>query len=322
MVGAQSKSFGRAGAGRQHDEVGLQPVEDFLRHRRAHGRDIGAGLAEIVGQRVDEAVLVVDEQDVDADRRRARWCARCWRHCPVLASRMAESMADAFSSVSASSSSGMLSKSSVAPARTSAMPSLMRMVRRVRPVFMSPLKLTMPIAPPYQARGIFSFCSMKLHGPEFRRAGDGDRPGMRQERVEGVHAFAQPALDMVDGVDQARIHLDLAAADDAHRARLADARLVVAVDVRAHGQLGFVLLGIEQLAGPARRREMASSPRLMVPEIGQVSTPAAVDAHEHLGRGADEMFALAEIDEEAIGRRVDARSAAQRCRTGVAAQRS
>ena len=32
---------------------------------------------------------------------------------------------------------------------------------------------------------------------------------------------------------------------------------------------------------------------------------AAVDPHEHLRRGADQIFALAEIDEEGIGRRVD-----------------
>ena len=32
---------------------------------------------------------------------------------------------------------------------------------------------------------------------------------------------------------------------------------------------------------------------------------AAVDAHEHFRRGADQIFAFAEIDEEGIGRRVD-----------------
>ena len=75
-------------------------------------------------------------------------------------SRMAVMSAEAFSSVSASSSSGRLSCNRVAPARTSAMPSLLRMVRSVSPVFMLPLKPTMPTAPPYQARGLFSCCSM------------------------------------------------------------------------------------------------------------------------------------------------------------------
>ena len=57
---------------------------------------------------------------------------------------------------------------------------------------------------------------------------------MAQEAVEGVHIVPQTAFDMVDRVDEARIHLDLAATDDLDRTRLADAALVVAVDVRAH----------------------------------------------------------------------------------------
>ena len=72
------------------------------------------------------------------------------------------------------------------------------------------------------ARALFILLD-EAHRPEFRRAGDGHRPGVREEAVEGIHAFAQPAFDMIDRVDQARIHLDLAAADDPHRARLADA---------------------------------------------------------------------------------------------------
>ena len=151
------------------------------------------------------------------------------------------------------------------------MPSLMRMVRSVSPVFRSPLKCTMPIAPPYQARGLFSLFSMKRIAQSFGAPVTVTAQACDEERVEGVHAFAQPALDMVDRVDQPRIHLDLAAADDPHRARLAHAALVVAVDVRAHGQLGLVLLGVEQLQD-LLESEIASSPRLIVPEIGQVST--------------------------------------------------
>ncbi|MNX72936.1 hypothetical protein D3C86_1043090 [compost metagenome] len=69
---------------------------------------------------------------------------------------------------------------------------------------------------------------------------------MAEEAVKGVHIVAQATLDVVDRVDEARIHLDLAAADDLHRTRLADAALVVAVHIRAHGQLGFVLFRVEQ----------------------------------------------------------------------------
>ncbi len=50
---------------------------------------------------------------------------------------------------------------------------------------------------------------------------------------------------------------------------------------------------------------MASRPRRIVPEIGQVSMRRPVDPHEHFRRSADEEFVGAEIDEEGIGRRVD-----------------
>ena len=80
---------------------------------------------------------------------------------------------------------------------------------------MSPLKPTMPMAPPYQARGLFSFCSMKRIAQSLGAPVTVTAQAWTEERVEGVHAVAQPALDVIDGVDQARIQLDLAAADDA-----------------------------------------------------------------------------------------------------------
>ena len=144
----------------------------------------------------------------------------------------------------------------------------------------------------------------EAHRPEFRRAGNGHRPGMAEEGVEGVHAFAQPALDMVDGVDEARIHLDLAPADDAHRARLADAALVVAVDVRTHGQFGLVLLRVEQFQDLFRIRNRIVAALDGAGDRAGLDA-AAVDAHEHFRRGADQVFAFAEIDEEGVGRRVD-----------------
>src|SRR5439155_9049439 len=65
------------------------------------------------------------------------------------------------------------------------------------------------------------------------------------ERIEGL---GQYALDMIDGVDQARIELDLAPADDPHAAGYRHSRLVVAVDIGAHRQLALVLRRVEQLA--------------------------------------------------------------------------
>ena len=54
------------------------------------------------------------------------------------------------------------------------------------------------------------------------------------------------------------VHLDLAPADDLDAARLADPRLVVAVHVGAHGQLGLLLGRGEQLADVRRRRRAGS----------------------------------------------------------------
>ena len=66
----------------------------------------------------------------------------------------------ALSSVSRSSSSGRESINSVLPARISATPSLMRMVRSVSPVFIFPSNPMKPIAPPYQERHDRSLLSM------------------------------------------------------------------------------------------------------------------------------------------------------------------
>ena len=55
-----------------------------------------------------------------------------------------------------------------------------------------------------------------------------------------------------------------------------------------------------------RRVRMASAsstglaPRAIVPEIGQVSTRSPLHPDVHLGRGADQVLALAEVDEELV----------------------
>ena len=49
----------------------------------------------------------------------------------------------------------------MAPALISAMPSFMRTVRSVSPVFIAPSKPMRPMAPPYQRRAERSFASMK-----------------------------------------------------------------------------------------------------------------------------------------------------------------
>ena len=42
----------------------------------------------------------------------------------------------------------------------------------------------------------------ELHGPQFRRTGHRDRPGMGQEGVERIEARSQHAFDMIDGMEQ------------------------------------------------------------------------------------------------------------------------
>ena len=50
---------------------------------------------------------------------------------------------------------------------------------------------------------------------------------------------------------------------------------------------------------------IASTPRAMVPEIGQVSTRLPSRAHEHFRRGRHQKFAVAEVHQRAVGRRID-----------------
>src|SRR5690606_17927429 len=144
----------------------------------------------------------------------------------------------------------------------------------------------------------------KAHGPKLRRSRDRDSPGVAKEGVIGIHALAKSALNMIDRVNETRIHLDLATADHAHGTRLADAALVVAVDVRAHGELGLVLLGIQQL-----KDLLGILNRILTALDGAGDRAgldaAAVDANEHLRRSANQIFVLAEIDEERVRRRVD-----------------
>ena len=153
------------------------------------------------------------------------------------------------------------------------------------------------------ARALFVVLD-ETHRPEFRRAGDGDRPGMAEEGIKTVHVLAQAAFNVVNRVDEARIHLDLTPPDDAHRARLADAALVVAVHVGAHGQLGLVLFRVEQL------QDLLAVGNRILAALDRAGDRAGFDAaaihpHEHFRRRADQKFLVAQIDEKGIGRRVD-----------------
>ncbi len=88
---------------------------------------------------------------------------------------------------------------------------------------------------------------IRMERPELRCAGDGHGPGVAEEAIKGVHIVPKAAFNVVHRVDEARIHLDLAAANDLDRTGFADAALVVAVHIRTHGQFGLILLRVEQL---------------------------------------------------------------------------
>src|SRR5690606_26199047 len=124
-----------------------------------------------------------------------------------------------------------------------------------------------------------------------------DGPSVAEKGIKGIHTLAQAALDMVDGVDETRIHLDLAPSDHAYRARLAHPALVVAVDIRAHGQLALVLLGVEQFQDLLRIGDRVLTALYGAGDRACLD-PAAVDPYEHFRRCADQVFAFAEIDEE------------------------
>src|SRR5205814_2864927 len=139
--------------------------------------------------------------------------------------------------------------------------------------------------------------------PQFRRAGHGNSPGMRQKAVERVEFGCELTLDMIDGVNEPRIHLDLAPADDAHAPRHADARLVVAIDIGAHRQFALVLFGVEQFADPLGIFERIAAARDRAADRAGLDTPA-FDADIHLRRSGNQELALAKVDQRAIRRRV------------------
>ena len=87
---------------------------------------------------------------------------------------------------------------------------------------MLPLNPMKPIAPAVPAPRRTFVVFDELDRVLLRRPGDGDRPSVGEEAVERVIALSEPAFDVVHGVDEPRVHLDLAAPDHPHASRLAD----------------------------------------------------------------------------------------------------
>src|SRR3990170_4717112 len=121
------------------------------------------------------------------------------------------------------------------------------------------------------------------------------------------------AFDVIDRVNDPRVHLDLPAPDHAHAAGAADPRLVVSVHVRAHGELGLVLGRVQQVQylGGVAHGVLAPGHRA---GDGAGLDAVALDPHVHFGRSPDEVFPLAEVDEKPVGSGVSLAQTAKQLR--------
>ncbi len=128
-----------------------------------------------------------------------------------------------------------------------------------------------------------------LRGRFLGRAHDGHRPHVRKKRVQGIEARRERPLHVIHGVEYARVGFDQPPSNHLHRARNRNARFVVAVHVAAHGQLGFFLGGIQQFANAVGvPQRIAGAARGPGDRAGLHA--AALHAHEHFGRSADQLL--------------------------------
>src|SRR5262249_14935624 len=130
------------------------------------------------------------------------------------------------------------------------------------------------------------------------------------DHVERVELFAQVAFDVIDRVDEPRVHFYLPAADHAHTAGLADARLVVAVDVSTHGEFGLVLTRIQQPLDLQRVTDGVAAARDRPGDRAGLDA-VAVHPDVHFRRGADQVLGLPQVNQKAVRRGVALAQAAE-----------
>ena len=126
---------------------------------------------------------------------------------------------------------------------------------------------------------------------------------MAEETVQRVELLTQHALDMIDGVDQPRIELDLPSPDDPYGTRHANSRLVVPVDVRAHRELALVLSGIEQFPNARGIFDGVTAARDRAADRAGLD-PLSLDPDIHFGRRGNQKLTLAEVDQCAVRGRI------------------
>ena len=148
------------------------------------------------------------------------------------------------------------------------------------------------------ARVLFQILD-SLRGPLLGRADHGHRPHVRQQRVQRIEAVGQHAFDMIHGMKHAGVGFDQAAVQHPHRPGHAHPRLIVAVDVGAHGQFRLFLERIEQLLDVGRVAHSVAGAARGAGDRTTADAPA-FGAHEHLRRGSNQLL-VAKLEEEFVG---------------------
>jgi hypothetical protein len=120
-----------------------------------------------------------------------------------------------------------------------------------------------------------------------------------EEGVDAVEAGAQPALDVVDGVEQAGVGLDLRRAssrtEPGSQTRALSLRSTSVHIVSSTSSFSELISALSRAAS-----SIASLPRRRGARDRAGLDAVALDAHEHLGAGADQLL-VAELDQELVG---------------------
>ena len=166
------------------------------------------------------------------------------------------------------------------------------------PVLISPLSDSMPTAPPYQPRALFSRLSIAT-AAAFFGAPINVTAHIWLRNASSESNPPQKTFHMIHRMEKPRVCFDQPAADHLHRPRFADAALVVAIHIGAHRQLRLFFRRTEQLAdillvlqriarAPRRSRDRARF------------HARAFHAHEHLRRRPHQLL-IAELNQESYG---------------------
>ena len=276
--------FGATGTRRDQDHVRVDRVEHLEWRSRAIRDYFRSRLARVIRQRVDEAIVVVDQQQLHLEQL-------------VL---FVSGLRNGLRAQQPEESGGFQPGFPFLGCRVGIVQQ--RRARRIGGVTIPQIRRAnqdsrVDIAIERQqpdraavpaARVLFE--TLDGHGGGFfRRADQRHRPHVAEERIERIEAFLQKTFDMIHGMEQARVGFNQAASDHLDGAGLADAALVVAVDVGAHGELGLFFRRVEQRADIFFvLKRIAGAPRRAGDGTG--FDALAFHPHKHLGRRAHQLL--------------------------------